>query len=90
MSDTLPITREAVLLSFGRLSHGATVYHRTLRNSDGTPLRARVNGRIKTWKTRPGEFQLPMKHGLRDCFYITDRDAAQWAFTEVEAQCQKD
>lgn len=59
------------------LSRGRTLEHVRLRNADGTPKRCRVNGRCKTWKTRDG-FQLPVKHGLNDCFYITEENANQW------------
>lgn len=52
--------------------------HMTLKNADGTPLRARRNGKTQTWKTRPGEFRLPAKHGLRNTFQITHTEAAQW------------
>lgn len=38
-------------------------------------VRCRPNGAVKTWKTRPGEFRLPIKHGLRDCAYITQSNA---------------
>lgn len=44
--------------------------HRTLKNADGTPVRARRNGKTKTWKTRPGHFKIPVKHGLKGYFYI--------------------
>jgi hypothetical protein len=36
------------------------------------PVRWRRNGKTKTWKTRPGEFQIPIKHGLRSYDYITN------------------
>jgi hypothetical protein len=52
------------------LSHGHILYHITLRNKDGSALRARVNGRLQTWKRDPERFKLPMKHGLKECFYI--------------------
>ena len=61
------ITREIAM----NLSHGQILHHVKLKNADGTPLRARVNGVCKIWKTRPRDFRLPMKHGLRECFYIT-------------------
>jgi len=57
---------------------GTTLHHTTARNAAGTPLRARVNGKCRTWKTRPEEFRLPMKHGLRDYFYITEANAHEW------------
>lgn len=65
--------------------HGKVFYHREMRNSDGTPLRVRVTGRCRTWKTRPAEFSLPVKHGLRDCGYITHRNAAEWDASEGKA-----
>lgn len=61
--------------------HGKILHHVTLRNADGTPLRCRVNGRLQTWKTRPGDFKLPVKHGLRDCFYITQANAHEWTLS---------
>jgi hypothetical protein len=54
-------------------------HHVTLKNADGTPARCRVNGKCKTWKTRPNEFSLPVKYGLKECFYITEVNAASWA-----------
>jgi len=32
----------------------------------------RRNGRTQTWKTRPGEFSIPIKHGLHDYGYLTN------------------
>lgn len=58
--------------------HGQVFHHKSLKNADGTPLRARVNGACKVWKTRPAEFRLPMKHGLRQCFYIEPSNADEW------------
>lgn len=59
-----------------------TIYHLTLKNADGSAARARPNGKCQTWKTRPDAFKLPMKHGLRDCFYLTEANADQWSLTE--------
>jgi hypothetical protein len=44
--------------------------HVSAKNADGTPVRARRNGKTKTWKTRPGIFRIPVKYGLKECFYI--------------------
>jgi len=44
--------------------------HVSVKNADGTPARARRNGKTKLWKTRPERFKIPVKHGLRDYFYI--------------------
>ena len=59
-------------------THGTVFHHVSVKNADGTPARCRVNGRVKLWKTRPGDFRLPVKHGLRDCFYITPANAEEW------------
>lgn len=64
------------------LTYRTTLHHSTLKNSDGTPLRCRVNGQCKIWKTRPDEFRLPVKHGLYDCFYITQDNADEWSVGE--------
>ncbi len=53
-------------------------WHRTARNSDGSPVRCRANGKVKLWKTRQTEFRLPVKYGLREFFYITPHNAADW------------
>jgi hypothetical protein len=52
--------------------------HKTLKNKDGSRLRARANGQLKLWKTRPTEFRIPCKHGLKDYFYITQDNAHEW------------
>lgn len=52
------------------LTYRQTLHHKTLKNRDGTPLRVRVNGSVKTWKTRPADFSIPVKYGLRQCGYI--------------------
>lgn len=53
-------------------------WHRTATNADGSPVRCRANGRVKRWKTRPNEFRLPVKYGLRECFYLTNANAHEW------------
>lgn len=53
-------------------------HHVSLKNADKTPARCRVNGKCKVWATRPNEFRLPVKYGLKTCFYITPENAAEW------------
>jgi hypothetical protein len=36
--------------------------------------RWRRNGATKTWKTRPGEFRVPVKHGMYSYGYLTHHD----------------
>ena len=57
-------------------------HHTTRKGSDKQPTRCRVNGRCKTWVTRPNEFRLPVKHGLYQCFYITESNAHEWEVPE--------
>ena len=68
------ITKEIAL----SLRYRDELLHAHEKNSDGTPVRCRVNGACITWRTRPFEFKLPVKHGLYQCFYITERSAEQW------------
>lgn len=66
------------------LRYRQELQHNTLKNHDGTPMRCRVNGKCKTWKSKAfeTEFELPVKHGLRNCFYITLRNAGEWNTTQ--------
>ena len=51
-------------------------YHATQVDSRGEPVRCRVNGICKTWKRREGAFRLPVKYGLRECFYIDESNTS--------------
>ena len=68
------MTREQLL----SLPKGTIIHHKTLRGYDSLPLRARVNGKVRLWKRDPDYFELPMKHGLRNCFYITPETLNEW------------
>ena len=61
-----------------KLTHRTILHHVKVKNADGTPARCRVNGQCQTWKTRPTEFRLPVKYGLKDCFYLTLSNANDW------------
>ena len=64
------------------LKHGQILHHVSVKNADKSPARCRVSGKCQTWKTRPTEFKLPVKHGLRDSFYITEDNAKDWVFPD--------
>lgn len=53
-------------------------YHVTFRYKNGAAVQARANGNCTTWKTRPSEFRLPLKIGLRGYGYITQDNAHEW------------
>lgn len=61
------------------------------RNGWGVPQRWAANGRVKTWKTRPGKFRLPIKHGMRTYDALDEsnckmlRTEASWALRPGEA-----
>jgi hypothetical protein len=40
--------------------------------------RYRRNGETKLWKTRPAEFRVPVKWGMRGYAYITELDVRDW------------
>jgi hypothetical protein len=61
-----------------KLGYSDELYHKDLKDSKGHSVRARVNGKIQLWKTRPTEFRLPMKHGMYDTFQLTELNADQW------------
>ena len=67
------------------LRKGQIVRHLVWTYKDGvTPMKFKVTGKVKQWKTRPGEFRIPVKAGLNfhttinnnnlNDFYIDERD----------------
>lgn len=65
-------------------------YHSWLKNADGTAMRCRANGKLKTWKTRPNEWRLPVVHGLKGYFYLTQNNAAEWTVDEPVTKALKE
>ena len=68
------------------MRHGEVLHDSTILNADKSPARCRVNGKCKTWKTRPLDFRLPVKYGLKKCFYVTPSNAAEWSATSPDNQ----
>lgn len=60
------------------LRRGAILHHVHKKDSRGNPMRVRVSGQCKLWKTRPTEFKLPVKYGLYESGYITHLNASEW------------
>jgi hypothetical protein len=59
-------------------------WHREVTYSDGIRhYEVRRNGRTQTWKTRPGEFRIPIKIGFRGYGEITHRNADEWSTIPV-------
>ncbi len=40
--------------------------------------RVRQTGMIKTWKTRPEEFRMPVKYGMYESWYVDETNADQF------------
>lgn len=71
-------TSPPVTLAWLKAHPAGEFWHKTHRNADGTPVRCRSNGAIKTWVRHPDHFRLPVKHGLKQCFYLTPENAPYW------------
>ncbi len=68
------------------LKYGQTIYQKGKKNSDGTPRRWRVSGKVKTWKRSPKRVEIPVKHGLYANDRVTERDLAYLFLREEDAQ----
>ena len=53
-------------------------FHVRNKDSRGNPVKVRRNGRTLVWKTRPGQFRIPVKYGLYEYGYITQDNAIEW------------
>ena len=60
-------------------------YSRLERTRTGFPLRVRVSGKCKTWRSRPNEFRLPVKFGLNQSLYITHDNAGEYSSIPLDA-----
>jgi hypothetical protein len=58
---------------------GDILYHKKLKNADGTPQRWRVNGRCQTWKTMPYCFRLPVKRGLKQYGTVNENNFMEFS-----------
>jgi hypothetical protein len=70
-----------------KLRHGQIVYTPGYYNADGTTQRWRVKGAVKTWVKSPGRFKVPIKHGMREYWYIDETN--MHGFTLIEPPKRK-
>ena len=57
------------------LQFGDYVFSTEDKNADGKTFRAyKVNGKVQTWKRSPERVRVPVKRGLYQFDYITERD----------------
>ena len=57
------------------LKYGQMLHHISQKGSDKQPVRCRITGQVKLWKTRD-DFVIPVKHGLYTCFHISNTDGS--------------
>jgi hypothetical protein len=56
------------------LKPGDILHDDTVKSADGSCMRWRVNGHVKTWKTMPDRIRVPLKHGLYDYGRLTEAE----------------
>lgn len=62
---------------------GTWLYHKP------TGKRAKVNGRCRLWKREPDRFELPMKYGLYEYFYIDAKNMGDWSTKPLPVPSKK-
>lgn len=67
------------------LSIGQILYHKIDRNRDHTPVRWKVNGKVKRWKRDPDRIRVPLKYGINVGWYLKNDNLKDFALTEEEA-----
>lgn len=65
-----------------RLRYNQVIYHRRLKNVDGSAQRFVVKGKPKTWKTRPKEVRVPLKRGMYEYGYLTENNLGEFTLKE--------
>jgi hypothetical protein len=60
------------------LQHGDILNPVGYFNKDGTPMRFKVIGKVKTWKTDPSRIEIPLKRGMYEFLHITQSDLPEW------------
>jgi hypothetical protein len=63
--------------------HGQTFYG--FGNDRTRVIRVRKSGQVKTWKTRPNDWQMPVKFGLYESAYIISPTMSAWVTNGTSA-----
>lgn len=64
------------------LKVGTIIYHTSHKNTDGSALRFKINGKCKTWKRSPERFQVPIEHALFTFGYLTETNAHEFTLED--------
>lgn len=65
-----------------KLHYGQTLYHKKLKNADGSALRIRVYGKVKTWKKDKTKVKVPWKYGLYEHGYLDENNRTDFTLKE--------
>lgn len=66
-------------IRLNNIEAGQEFWSRYMRDSNDIPLRVRRIGKLKTWKTRPGQYRLPVKYELKHCIiHLTEENVSDW------------
>ena len=76
------MARTLTLNQAKKLRTGQILYHLKNKNADGSAQRWKVNGKVKTWKTKPEKVQVPVKYGLYGHDYVTENELNMVSLTE--------
>jgi hypothetical protein len=63
-----------------QLTYRDELHYNSIKNSNGTCARIRINGKVKLWKRNPNRIEIPYKHGLYDYGYLTENNINQFHF----------
>ena len=75
ISSFRPMTRQEILA----LLPGCHVWFQSFASASGivTARRAKLNGRVRTWKRDPSRIEVPLKYGLYEYFTLRSTDLAR-------------
>lgn len=59
-------------------------HHVWCQMDNGRYWHVRRNGKTKLWKTRPDDFKIPVKAGLRECGYIDYHNVDQFVVSSFD------
>lgn len=66
--------KEYRFLTFQEAKQLDNVSHAKVLDRNGNVREVKINGRVKTWKTRPGDIDIPCKYGMYEYFTVSYRN----------------
>lgn len=62
------------MITLHEIEQALDTHRLSIKMNNGNYWRVRRNGMTKRWITRPQEFRIPIKYGLKFCSYIGHAD----------------